>query len=81
MYTHYSPSLAPIELIFAKLKKTVSDIYTNEITDWKSRKGMHILNESFRGINPSEIIRCFNYGLNVSEKCFVDFKNHLSKLN
>ena len=62
---HYSPTLAPIELVFAKLKKTASDFYTNEVTDWKSKKGTHILNECLRRIDPSEIIRCFNHSLNV----------------
>ena len=78
---HYSPTLAPIELVFAKLKKTASDFYTNEVTDWKSKKGTHILNECFRRIDPSEIIRCFNHSLNVWGKYIDNFKYHLSKLN
>ena len=35
---------------------------------------MYILNESLRGINPSETIMCFNHGLNVSEKYIDNFK-------
>ena len=65
---HYTPSLAPIELVFAKLKQTVSNIYTNEITDWNSRRGRRILNEGLKSIDANEIIRCWNHALKVSEK-------------
>ena len=40
---------------------------------------MYIQNESFRGINPSEIIRCFNHEHYVLEKYINNFKNHLVK--
>ena len=35
---HYTPSLDPIELIFAKIKRTITDMDTNEITNWDQIK-------------------------------------------
>ena len=55
---HYTPSLAPIELIFAKMKRTITDMDTNEITDWGSNKGINILRQSLQEISNWEIMRC-----------------------
>ena len=77
---HYSPSLAPIELIFAKIKNSIANTNTNEITDWKPSKGICAISQSLNLIDFWEIMRCWVHWLNVSEKYIDSFKNHLVNL-
>ena len=77
---YYTPSLAPIELIFAKMKRTMSEIDINGITDLKSDKGIKIIRQCLQGINSWEIMRCLTHWLNVSEKYIDSFKHHLLNL-
>ena len=77
---HHTPSLAPIELIFAKMKRTITDMDTNEITNWGSNKGTNILRQSLQEISNWEIMRCWTHWLKVSEKYIDSFKSHLISL-
>ena len=53
----YTPSLAPIELLFAKLKSFLSDQKVQRLTKWGSKAGTQIIGCAFAKITPSEIIR------------------------
>ena len=73
----YTPSLAPVELVFANLKRRIAWIDTNEITNWNSIEGTKILKKSLNEIESNEIINCWTHSLNVSEKYIDCFKHHI----
>ena len=77
---HYTPSLAPIELVFAKMKRIIADIDTNEISNWRSSKGINIIRQSLHRVSSWEIMRCWTHWLNISEKYIDCFKHHLTSL-
>ena len=52
----YTPSLAPVELIFANLKQRILCIDTNEVTNWNSSNGTNILKNSLKEISSKDII-------------------------
>ena len=54
---HYTPSLAPIELVFENLKRRISNIDTSNITNWRSKKGKNILKKGLNYIKPFEIVK------------------------
>ena len=54
---HYTPSLAPVELIFEKIKRKIADIDTQIINNWKSSKGNDILKQSLSETKPYEIMK------------------------
>ena len=73
----YTPSLAPVELIFASLKHRISCMDTNEIVNWNSDKGAVILKKSLEEIRPKEIINWWSHSLDVSEKYIDSFQHHI----
>ena len=52
----YTPSLAPVELIFSNLKQKISCINTNEVTNWNSSNGTNILKNIQKEISSKDII-------------------------
>ena len=72
----YTPSLVPVELVFANLKRRIAWIDTNEITNWNSIEGTKILKKSLNEIESNEIINCWTHSLNVIK--YIDcFKYHI----
>ena len=71
VFALYTPSLAPIELVFANLKCRIAWIDTNEITNWNSNEGTKILKKSLNEIESNEIINCWTHSLNISENTLI----------
>ena len=78
---HYTPSLAPVELVFANLKRRISSIDTNHITNWRSKEGKDILKKCLIEIEPQEIIKWWAHSINVSSQYIDIFKHHILTMN
>ena len=70
----YSPTLAPIELVFALMKQEMKNWETSKIIKWKSKYGTKLINSSLASIHSCKIVRCWCHVWGVSFKYLDDYE-------
>ena len=74
----YTPTLTPIELLFGKLKKLLSESKVNALTSWKSKNGTRIIGDAIQKISNIEVIREWRHVIQITEKYIDTFRQYLN---
>ena len=73
----YSPSLAPVELAFARLKRFLKDQDGIKSIAWNSKDGYALLKEGLISIKSAEIVGFWKHTISVMNNYIMNFKERL----